>query len=113
MNVDLPDAGRAGDADAHRAAACGQHRGEQRLGLGAVVGAGRLDERDGAGASARRSPSTSPDAARSAPRHASVTASRDGGVRRDGGGSTISAAASGMLVPGPKMAATPARASTS
>ena len=42
----LARAGRAGDADAHGAADVGEDLGEERLGVGAVVGAGRLDERD-------------------------------------------------------------------
>ena len=42
----LARAGRAGDPDAHRAADVREHLGEQRLGLGAVVGARRLDQRD-------------------------------------------------------------------
>ena len=56
MNVDLPGARRAGDADTHRATGVRQHLGEQRLGLGAVVGPRRLDQV--IAASARRSPST-------------------------------------------------------
>ena len=43
----LADPGHAGDAEAHRPAALGQHTLQKRVGLGPVVGAGRFDERDG------------------------------------------------------------------
>ena len=39
MNVDLPAPGAPRDADADRAAGRGQQLGEQRVGVGAVVGA--------------------------------------------------------------------------
>jgi hypothetical protein len=42
----LAGAGSAGDADARRAPDVREHFVEQRFGLGAVVGAGRFDERD-------------------------------------------------------------------
>ena len=44
----LPCARRARDADARGTPAAREHLGEQRLGLGAVIGSGRLDQRDGA-----------------------------------------------------------------
>ena len=46
---DLAHARHAADAQAERAAGVRQQRGEQRIGLRAVVGAGRLEQRDGLG----------------------------------------------------------------
>ena len=52
----LPRAGRAADADPHRATGRGKQLVEQRDRLLAVIGARRLDERDRARARLRRSP---------------------------------------------------------
>ena len=46
MNVDLPTPGAA-DPDAHRAAGAGARRRAEAAALGLVIGAGRLDQRDG------------------------------------------------------------------
>ena len=85
MNVDFPAPGAPEMPDAHRAAAARQDLGEQRLGLGAVIGAGRLDQRDRA---RERAPVTVDQLARepssligSAPADVGV-----GGVRRGAAG---------------------------
>ena len=89
----LPRAGRAGDADADRAAGVREHLGEQRLGVVAVVGPGRLDERDRArqrrAGHRRRRRCASSLTRQSAPDVDPASAC----VRRAGGGRAISAAA--------------------
>ena len=149
----LARAGRAGDAHPRRVADVREHLGEQRLRLGAVVGARRLHQCDRARAARadhRRSPAWPAHSCRSPARRHSAhadplsvlrtgplcstfgnrsVASRDTrlaatplmcrrGYERCRGQArrsrlTISAAASGMLVPGPKIAATPASRSSS
>ena len=49
MNVDLPAPGAPEMPTRTAPPVRGEHLGEQRLGLGAVVGAGALDQRDRAG----------------------------------------------------------------
>ena len=83
--------------------ACGQHLGEQRLGLGAVVGARRLDQRDRA---RERAPVAVDHLARQLA-HASGVRVRDGVRSRREEAARSRRAACGMLVPGPKIAATP------
>ena len=103
MKVDLPDARRAGDADADGAAGvrAAAPRGARSAAV-AVVGPGRLDERDGPG---ERPPVAGADARRRARRRSGARHARSAPL---GASSRTSRAASGMLVPGPKIAATPA-----
>ena len=135
----LARAGRAGDPHPHRVADVREDLGEQRLGLGAVVGARRFHQRD---RTRQRAPITLDhlvgqlthpvrsrcllDGSLSAGRDTRPAAVRSRAPEWscDGEGTrgsrqarrsrlTISAAASGMLVPGPKIAATPASRSSS
>src|SRR4051794_3534680 len=102
----LADAGDAGDADASRVTGMGQQLDEQLLGLFAMVGPPRLDERD---RPRDRSPVPVADTRSQLPRvergHQTASCSRS--LR------SISNADSAITVPGGKMAAAPAARSAS
>ena len=112
MNVDLPAPGRAADPDPRAPRRSpGSTSLEQRVGLGPVVGPGRLDERDGP----RQCPSVAGAQLRGQLGHA-VAPCRDPsriaavGVMRSGGeaGRAPRTRPPGCCVPGPNIAATPA-----
>ena len=104
----LAHPGRTGDTDASGTSRLGKQGLEHLIGQHPVIGAGRLRERDGTG---QRATVTGPDALDQG--RCGVDLAAHVVVRREEIRPSTLRAAVGMLVPGPKMAATPASVSIS